>query len=1326
MSKSAKGKAKRIFAALLVGLLLVGTAPLTPMGSLVNFSITAKAVSDKDLIDSFSCDSTTSCVIARFDPDLIGNEVPSIYAWDSNGNSILAGYGDQKQMERYNNEPNIFYCMVSSTIYGLRLSKTNLEPLTGDVTLFDEDHPVGYQYYILDITKDETTITPYEPFEDTVQLEQDDEGNYYCIMPIEYTGVKKLDLSDKDDGFTFHLYDDGGKSDPYSSSLDCPLIITAPENFRMSVEGKASVEKDSDFLKIFDGDNKNAKILSESPQTYLTENKYDINCISSTNNLLVYFSSDQSLEYDGFDLKITLQKCTPHQITVKETTGGTVSASLETATEGRTVDLSINTDNGYQLKELLVKDADNNPVKVTDGHWYSGSTASFVMPATAVTVTPVFVESSSGELYIDLASSGTTEVVIPNGVTSFKIYDDGGNDGAYSYYSKALTIQAPEGHLIEISGKYNIYNTWLILSEPGKTLANYYSADISEYFDVPLITTTGNKLTVELNCLYTPHGDGIDLSTTYNISFASAEHGSVSCTDPITCASYNDEVALTVKPDEGYMLESLVVEDKFGDQVKLTGGKWFSRNTSFLMPSSDVTVKAIFSDKHTAQDGLTVSLPLDNDEELYIPEMVTSFRLSGTLPYNDPHVMYISTPEGTVIRAAGTFSCSTNDFNYDFCALEKSGSVPVSKEQKTDQNENTYYEAVLSTSTNNSLEIDYNGYQSNNITADLTVEVLRPTDKKTITCTETDSGTITASKNSAALGEKITLTASPAEGYIFYDAAAFDEYNNPVVIENCNWYSPEKPSFTMPYSNLEVKPSFTNILESPKLSITAVPDSSIDAVIPKGVKSFQVTGGNENSLYTIPVGTSDITVQATVYNVNLENTSTLSASSLLLTESVTINCSAVNGFGDYQYAVYCKQAVSDTWVAKQKYGANSTVVFTPAHTGQYEICVKVMDSRGVIVKKYFTLEVSCTLENNSSISADTINYGEKFKISCAAEKGAGGYEYAVYCKQAASDTWVVKQDYSTNSSIYFKPAHTGKYDICVKVRDSSGVVVKKYFKPEVKSTLVNTSTVSADTIGLGESVTINASAEKGTGGYQYAVYFRKSTEENWTTLQELGTNTVLDFKPDKGGVYELSVNAVDSDGNTVKKCFTLNVKAPLENTSTISSDKITLGETLIVNAAAEGGEGDYQYQVYYKVKDAAEWKLVQRYSTNDVIKIKPTEFDSYELCVRAKDSAEKIEKKYFDFTVDNTLKNTSKLSSDTVAVGQAVTINASAIGGDGSYQYEMFYKNSNSSTWIRLQNYSTNASASFTPNNAGSYNVCVKAKDGTGKIEKAYFTVNVE
>ena len=79
-------------------------------------------------------------------------------------------------------------------------------------------------------------------------------------------------------------------------------------------------------------------------------------------------------------------------------------------------------------------------------------------------------------------------------------------------------------------------------------------------------------------------------TTRYTVSVEDADHGSVKVSP--TCASRGSTVTITVKPDEGYVLDELVVTDKNGDTVKLTDkgdGKY-----TFKMPVSKVTVEATF------------------------------------------------------------------------------------------------------------------------------------------------------------------------------------------------------------------------------------------------------------------------------------------------------------------------------------------------------------------------------------------------------------------------------------------------------------------------------------------------------------------------------------------------------------------------------------------------------------------------------------------------------------------------------------------------------------------------------------------------------------
>ena len=82
-------------------------------------------------------------------------------------------------------------------------------------------------------------------------------------------------------------------------------------------------------------------------------------------------------------------------------------------------------------------------------------------------------------------------------------------------------------------------------------------------------------------------------SRRYDVSAPSVKHGDVTVS-PKT-ASKGDTVTVTVKPDSGYVLETLTVTDKNENVLKLTDkgdGKY-----SFTMPDGKVEVKAVFAKK---------------------------------------------------------------------------------------------------------------------------------------------------------------------------------------------------------------------------------------------------------------------------------------------------------------------------------------------------------------------------------------------------------------------------------------------------------------------------------------------------------------------------------------------------------------------------------------------------------------------------------------------------------------------------------------------------------------------------------------------------------
>ena len=274
----------------------------------------------------------------------------------------------------------------------------------------------------------------------------------------------------------------------------------------------------------------------------------------------------------------------------------------------------------------------------------------------------------------------------------------------------------------------------------------------------------------------------------------------------------------------------------------------------------------------------------------------------------------------------------------------------------------------------------------------------------------------------------------------------------------------------------------------------------------------------------------------------LENNSYLSSDSIQLGSSVTVIASGKGGEGNLQYAVYCKKTSESKWTLKQDYSTNTTVSIQPKKVADYDICVKVKDSSGTVEKKYFVVSVYDVLKNISTISANQINSGSAVSVKCSAAGGIGNYAYAVYYKQQSQSKWTLKQDFGKNTNVSIKPAKAVDYDICVKVKDSSGTVEKKYFVVSVYDVLKNISTISANQINSGSAVSVKCSAAGGTGNYAYAVYYKQKSQSKWTLKQDFGKNATVSVKPAKAADYDICVKVRDDSGAVAKKYFDVTVR----------------------------------------------------------------------------------------------------------------------------------------------------------------------------------------
>lgn len=332
------------------------------------------------------------------------------------------------------------------------------------------------------------------------------------------------------------------------------------------------------------------------------------------------------------------------------------------------------------------------------------------------------------------------------------------------------------------------------------------------------------------------------------------------------------------------------------------------------------------------------------------------------------------------------------------------------------------------------------------------------------------------------------------------------------------------------------------------------------------MSGYALTGANSYIAENAEVNAATVT---SVSSQALKNTSTVSSSTVTIGKSVTLNGVATGGTSSYQYAYYYQKPNSDKWETFKGYSSASSVSFKPYSTGTYNICIKVKDTDGKVIAKYFNLTVLEVLKGEFTMGATEINLGQSVKLTASATGGTSLYQYAYYYKKPGADGWATYKGYSSASSASFKPYSTGIYKICIKAKDTNGTVVKKYFTLKVYDTFKGSFGLSSTEIDFGQSVTLTATATGGKSSYQYAYYYQKPNSDKWETLKGYSSKTSVSFKPLSTGTYNICIKAKDANNTVTKKQFSLKVNEVYAQSVTLNKSTVKLfaGQTEKISAA---------------------------------------------------------------------------------------------------------------------------------------------------------------
>ena len=552
-----------------------------------------------------------------------------------------------------------------------------------------------------------TMLTTATAWADDVNLTEntnETEGTaerWYVNIPK--TGENKLTLTDASITF-FKVYDNGGgPQNHYDNDCDGSLVLTAPEGCVLRLSGTIITEKGYDYLTVYDGNAKDdKKVLLNKVSSSSSGAETTIDAVTSTGqSMTLYFHSDNAVKYFGLNLTVTVVNLSEKFTitvnnpeaggTIEASVGGTVAAQAAMTEE---VTLTATPASGYLLSSVSVLDANSNPIAVDCN--FSTNIATFTMPRSAVTITPTFTDTwtAEGGFFINMPKAGDKLITIPTGMQSFKVYDDGGATGNYSYNCDGtLTLTAPEGYVLQLSGSIRTENTRDNLTvydgsdNSGTVLIDaLYSYNNNSERAIPTVNSTGQSLTLYFYSDGSDNFAGLDLtatlvstSTDYDITLNSpVTGGSVSASiaeNIATQAKINDVITLTATPESGYLLSNISVVDANSNPVAVKCDGSFDNTATFSMPLSAVTVTPTFTDTWTAEGGLYVIMPKTGNKSITIPAGVQSFKVyddggaGERYSDNSNSTLTLTAPEGYVLQLSGQASIQRSFWEADYLSV---------------------------------------------------------------------------------------------------------------------------------------------------------------------------------------------------------------------------------------------------------------------------------------------------------------------------------------------------------------------------------------------------------------------------------------------------------------------------------------------------------------------------------------------------------------------------------------------------------------------------------------------------------------------------------
>lgn len=409
------------------------------------------------------------------------------------------------------------------------------------------------------------------------------------------------------------------------------------------------------------------------------------------------------------------------------------------------------------------------------------------------------------------------------------------------------------------------------------------------------------------------------------------------------------------------------------------------------------------------------------------------------------------------------------------------------------------------------------------------------------------------------------------------------------------------------------------------------------------------------------------------------------------------------GRNDFNAVSYSRGAASGDFNGDGQY---DLAVTNPA---QNNISILLNDSGSVIIPLAADLTVS---------PASSQFKGTSVTFTATASGGSGNYEYQFWYRAAGAPGYTMARAYNSTPTFIWdtNSVTVGNYEWVVYARNAGSTAPYEAMS-QVVPYMINPAPVSAVALSssplspqfLGTDITFTATASGGSGSYEYQFWYRDTWSANFILARDYGSGNLFIWETAAVEVanYEWKVYARNTGSTAPFEAISLNLPYTINAVPPVASVVLAAspsspqvqGTLVAFTGTASGGSGTYEYQFWYRPAGSPAFTMAQDYTSSSLF-IWDTAFaspGSYEWKVFARNAGSTVSagSEILTYTLSPPPASAVSLSASPLSPqfqGTSVTYTGTASGGNGSYEYQFWYRAVGSASYAMVQDYSTSTS----------------------------------